>query len=413
MGDLAKGESVFINVDMQEANVKYANIQKGTRVFLRVDFNVPISEHGEVAPAADYRIRIMQEDISYLRSCGAKIILATHLGRPNGVTVSALRTVHLLPLLEQVFSCRIRYIPAVTGIDVEAAIQEMRDGDILLLENLRFDKREEKNANSLAKEWSKICDVYVNGAFSMMHRQHASIVAITKYLPAYIGINATNEIEALSQSWQEPMCIVIGGIKIRTKIPLMKRYLKNGATIMLGSGIGMTAIAAISSNHQLVQHPLVDRTLLRFMRRLFRKYPDKIYVPTDFKVARHVRSDAVTCVDVEDIRTSDVILDIGDKTAAYYSQQLTEAATILWNGPMGIVEDVRGARKTLSMAQQMTQATAHTVVGGGDTVAFLQKHTLLDQFDTVSTGGGAMLEFLGHGQLPGIKAIQSSYERKN
>jgi phosphoglycerate kinase len=354
-------------------SVKDADVS-GKRVLVRVDFNVPITD-GKVTD--DTRIKAALPTIELLRSKGAaKIILMTHLGRPEGKKEAAY---DLAP--------------------VRAKLAELGFGEVELLDNLRFDPREEAGDESFAKELAAQADVYVNEAFSNSHRTHASMVGVTKLLPAYAGLNLMDEISHLTGALTPPAnaLAVIGGAKFETKQPLLEKLLKQYSGVLLGGALGNDLLKARGQafGHSLISDMPVPTSIAG---------DERVVIGTDF-VVKTYDTNAEREALFNDVRIDDMIVDIGPTTRAAWTAKIKNAPFILWNGPVGIYEQGY-SDGTDAIAKAIVESGAKAVVGGGDTIAALAKVTIDPQRIFISTGGGAMLEFLTAGTLPAIEALK-------
>ena len=347
----------------------------GKRVLLRVDFNVPISGSGEVLD--DSRIRSALPTIELLHGRGAKIIIASHLGRPNGVVVEHLRMAPVEKKLKEL-------LPA--GIDIE------------VLENLRFDAGEESNASEFAQKLVAMVDVYVDDAFADMHREHASIVGVPKLLPSYLGLLAEKEVAHLKKALMPPKgaVAVFGGTKFETKIPLIQKMLSSYDKIFLGGVLGNDTL---KSRGTPVGASAVSLTPVP----LDIASDEKLYAAHDLIVREGV---ATREARITDVRAHEAIVDIGPSTAAKWGEEILKAPFVLWNGPMGMYESgfVDG---TDALARAVARGTGSAVVGGGDTLAAVRKTDFNKERVFLSTGGGAMLQFLVDGTLPGLEVLKN------
>lgn len=357
---------------MKPPNIKNMNV-KGKRVLLRVDFNV-LMKNGKVID--DFRIMRTLPTIKLLKKGGAKIILISHF--------SAGRAKSLRPVAKFLSTqMKIDFSPDVLGLKVEDKISKMKNGDVLLLENIRSDKREEKNDKVFAKQLAGSGDIYVNDAFSVSHRKHASIVAITKYLPSYAGLLFEEELKNLQIAFspKHPFLLILGGIKFGIKLGVLERFIKTADTIFVGG--------ALSNNFFKEQGLDVGRSMVDTGVNI-KKYLDnpKIMLPVDVR------------------KKGGVILDCGPNTVRALSDVISRSKFILWNGPLGDFEKRGFEKGTEGVARAIAKSSAISIVGGGDTVAAIAKLGVLKKFSFVSTGGGAMLEFLAKGTLPGIEALK-------
>lgn len=360
------------------------DIKRGTRVLLRVDANVPIKKGLAQDGGKFGRIAQSLPEIERLRKRGAIVILAAHLGDPQGKVVKSLS---LAPLAKAYK----KYLPCDIPLAKDMEVPELSPGDVCLLENMRFHPGEEANDDAFAWRLSKLADVYVNNAFGVCHRRHASVHAITRHLPSFAGELVLREVEALSRKPVAPFVLVMGGAKIATKIGVLKRLGGKADDILLGGGLGVTFLAAAGATLPTYPKALLQKEELFLAKKLLRLYGKKMVLPRDL-VANPATQE---------------ILDIGPETAQHFSEHVRTAKTVIWNGPLGIIEKVQGQKGTVVVAKVMSgKKAAHTVVGGGETVEFLETRRLLKGFSHVSTGGGAMLSFLGGEALPALQALQ-------
>lgn len=353
-------------------------------MFLRLDLNVPIKA-GQVQDSGTFgRIAQALPEIERLRKRGASIVLASHLGNPGGQVDKKLSLAPVARVLEKRLQ---RAVPLVTGL----AVPNLRPGQMCLLENLRFDPGEEANSDGYAWQLAKLADVYVNNAFGVCHRRHASVHAITRHLPSFAGELVLREVAELSEAPLKPFVLVMGGAKIATKIGLLERLGPKADKILLGGGLSVTFLAA--GEVPLPAYPaalMVEKDVV-LARKLLRRFGDKIILPTDL-VARPKQH---------------LVLDIGPETEERFAKEIIGARSIIWNGPMGIIEKVGGQAGTLQVAKALSKCGARVIIGGGDTVEFLEGQRLLRHFAHVSTGGGAMLAFLAGERLPGLEALRA------
>jgi 3-phosphoglycerate kinase len=360
------------------------DIKSGTRVFLRIDANVPI-KNGKAQDGGVFgRISQALPEIERLRKRGASIILASHLGDPGGKVD---KKFSLAPVA-RVFERRLkRSVPLVTDLKVP----ELRPGELCLLENLRFDAGEEKNSDSYAWKLAKLADVYVNNAFGVCHRRHASVHAITRHLPSFAGELLEREVAELSQAPTKPFVLVMGGAKIETKLGILHQLGPKADRILLGGGLSVTFLAAAEVDLPAYPAELMKERDMAMARKVLRQFGRKMILPIDLiaKPKQHL------------------VIDIGPETRDAFAHELAAAETIIWNGPLGIIERPDGMAGTLSVAKAMTKSGARVVTGGGETVEFLEDHKLLKGFAHVSTGGGAMLAFLSGEHLPGLEALRA------
>ena len=381
----------------------------GKRVLLRVDFNVPLDEKtGEITD--DNRVRASLPTIKYLTEQGAKVILMSHLGRPKGKVVDGLRLVvvarRLSPLLGQSVGMALDCI----GPEVEKLVVDLKSGDVLLLENLRFHAEEEAGDASFAQALARLGDVFVNDAFGAAHRAHASIFGIADYLPAVAGFLLEKEIENLGNILENParpFASLLGGAKISDKVSMLENIMGKVDFLLIGGGMAATFLKAKSCEVGL---SLVETEMLDTAASLMEKTGKsgaRLLLPVDVVVADELNEEAkIEVVPVEKIAREKRIVDMGPQTISNFSQELRNCQTVFWNGPVGIFEIPRFAQGTQEIAQLLANLKATTVIGGGSTAEVVNEMGLADKMSFVSTGGGASLEFLSGEKLPGVEALQ-------
>ncbi|WP_281864598.1 phosphoglycerate kinase [Planomicrobium okeanokoites] len=390
---------------MQKMTMKDLDL-KGKRVFCRVDFNVPMKD-GEVTD--DTRIRAAVPTIEYLVENGAKVILASHLGRPKGEVNEEMRLAAAGSRLSELLHKEVKSLKESIGASVEKEIGEMQQGDIILLENVRFHAGEEKNDDTLAKSFAELADVFVNDAFGAAHRAHASTAGIAKHLPSVSGLLLEKELDVLGKALSEPerpFTAIIGGAKVKDKIGVIDHLLDKVDNLLIGGGLSYTFIKA--QGHE-IGNSLVEEDKLELARSFIQKAEEKgvkFYLPVDATVADEFSKDAETKqVKIEEIPSDWMGLDIGPETAKLYADVIKNSKLVIWNGPMGVFEMEPFANGTRSVAEAMAETEAYTVIGGGDSAAAVEKFNVADKMDHISTGGGASLEFMEGKELPGVTAL--------
>ena len=381
----------------------------GKRVLVREDLNVPL-EDGRITDTT--RIDAVVPTLRELRERNAKVIVMSHLGRPDGKVVEGLRMTPVAAALSQALGCPVTAAADCIGEPARQAVDAMHDGDVVLLENLRFHPGEEANDPTFAKALAELGDVYINDAFGTAHRAHASTVGITKYLPSYMGPLLAREIEILDRVLQHPerpFVAVLGGAKVSDKIGVIDRLLRICDAIVIGGGMANTLLAAQGFD---VGKSLRDRDLEPAKVLIHTIEHDAarvdVHLPSDAVVAKQLAPDAETRdADIDQIAPDEMILDIGPGAAMDFRGVILEAKTVLWNGPMGVFEmDAFGAG-TEAVGQAIVDSGAISIVGGGDSAAAAHKYGFADKMTHISTGGGATLEYLEGKELPGIAALRS------
>lgn len=385
--------------------IRNINSLCGKRVLFRIDGNVPV-KHGRVVDGPHGRIARAAVDIEWLRQHGAKIIVLSHRGRPEGKRVAAFSNAPVVRRLSEIFGCKVKLCHDAVGPRAERMVAAMQSGDILLLENLRFYPGEEQNSRSFAQQLAGLADFYVNDAFSVSHRAHASVEAITEELPSFSGPLLVHEVEILepliSGEVKHPFVLLLGGLKMADKLPVLDKLLPHLDKVLIG---GALANAFFVAQGQKIGRSVFDPDGVVAAKKLLKKWASKIVLPTDVVVARRLSAQAkLQKLEINKINEKDIIVDIGEKTFENFSAILQEAKTIVWNGPLGYCEVEKFCISTHSLAKIIAARTgkAKTIVGGGDTVPVVEAANLADRFTLVSTGGGAMLEFLAGKKLPGL-----------
>ncbi|KGX86224.1 phosphoglycerate kinase [Pontibacillus litoralis] len=379
---------------------------KGKKVFCRVDFNVPMQD-GEVTD--DTRIRAAIPTIQYLIDQGAKVILASHLGRPKGEAVEELRLDPVAKRLSNLLERTITKTDEAYGSEVDEAVSNMKEGDVLLLENVRFYPGEEKNDEQLAKQFANIADLYVNDAFGAAHRAHASTEGIAHHLPAVAGFLMEKELRVLGNALQDPdrpFTAIIGGAKVKDKIGVIDNLIDKVDNLIIGGGLAYTFVKA--QGHE-IGNSLLEEDKIDVAKQYMQKAQDKgvnFVMPIDAIVADDFSNDAnIQTVDIDSIPADWEALDIGPKTVEKYSQIIKDSKLIIWNGPMGVFELESFANGTKGVAQALSETDGYSVIGGGDSAAAVEKFDFASQMSHISTGGGASLEFMEGKNLPGVAAL--------
>ncbi len=382
---------------------------KGKKVFCRVDFNVPMKD-GEITD--DTRIKAALPTIQYLVEQGAKVILASHLGRPKGQVVEELRLDAVAQKLSDYLNQSVVKTDEVFGSEVKEAISGMNEGDVLLIENVRFEAGEEKNSEELAKEFAKLADLYVNDAFGAAHRAHASTEGIAHHIPAVAGFLMEKELEVLGGALgnpERPFTAIIGGAKVKDKIGVIDNLLDKVDNLIIGGGLAYTFVKA--KGHEIGKS-LLEEDKIDLANEFMKKAEEKgvnFLMPVDIVVADDFSEDANTkVVPVSDIPADWEGLDIGPETRKKYEEVIQNSKLVIWNGPMGVFEMDNFAKGTLAIGEELVNVTengATTIVGGGDSTAAVQQLGVADKLSHISTGGGASLEYLEGKTLPGIAAI--------
>lgn len=377
----------------------------GKKALVRVDFNVPMNE-GHITD--DTRIQAALPTINYLLEHGAAVILMSHLGRPKGEANPKYSLQVAADHLGTLLDAPVHFVGATVGSEAEAAAAKLAAGEVLVLENTRFDKREEKNDAGMATELAKLGDVFVNDAFGSAHRAHASTAGVADHLPAVAGFLMEKELEYLGGALEtpdRPFIAIMGGAKVSDKIEVIEALLEKVDTILIGGGMANTFLVAegYAMGKSMVEADAIDTA-----RDLMSKGAGIIQLPVDLRVASEFAADAQNqIVSNEDVPADWMALDIGPATIAHYSNRLAAAKTVVWNGPMGVFEFPVFAQGTVAIAEILAGLNgATTIIGGGDSAAAVAQAGLEGKMSHVSTGGGASLEFLEGKTLPGVAALQ-------
>lgn len=383
---------------------------RGKRILVREDLNVPLADG---AVADDTRIVAAVPTLRNLSERGARVIVMSHLDRPDGKVVESLRMAPVARALSKALGVEVKTVSDCIGPQVQAAAAALQDGEVLLLENLRFHPEEEKNDPQFARELASLGDAYVNDAFGTAHRAHASTVGITQYRPSYMGPLLERELDVLDSILQHParpFVAVLGGAKISDKLGVVNRLMELCDALVFGGGMANTLLAAQGFD---VGKSLRDADLepAKAIVRTIEHEAAKVdvHLPDDAVVAKELSAEADSrFADVDQIRADEMVLDIGPTTAEHYRGVILGAKTVLWNGPMGVFEFDAFAAGTEAVGQAIVDSGAVSVVGGGDTAAAAHKLGFADKMTHISTGGGATLEYIEGKELPGVAALRSS-----
>jgi phosphoglycerate kinase (EC 2.7.2.3) len=381
---------------------------KEKRVLVRVDFNVPLDVNTG-AISDDSRIQASLPTIKYLIDHKAKVILCSHLGRPKGKVIEKLRMTPIAQHLSQLIGLPVTTVRDCMGEEVQSKVRALKEGDILLLENVRFYPGEEENDPQFAQELASLADVYVNDAFGTAHRTHASTVGIARYLPAVAGFLMEKELEVMGNLLHNPghpFACLIGGAKVSDKIGLMQNMLKRVDVLLVGGGMAVTFLRAQGYG---VGRSLVEEDKLSLAKELLQeaeKWKVPFLLPIDVVITEDIKAETeVKTVLITDMPQGRYIVDIGLQTIELFSNELKKCRTIAWNGPMGIYEIPEFAHGTKTLANLISTLDATTIVGGGSSAEVVQEMGLTGKISHVSTGGGASLRFLEGATLPGVEAL--------
>ena len=392
---------------MSKATVRDIEVSH-KKVLVRVDFNVPQDEETGVI-TDDSRIRAALPTIKYLISRGARVILCSHLGRPKGKVVEKLRLTVVAQRLSQILGQPVKVTKDSVGPEAEARVTGLREGDVLLLENLRFHPEEEKNEASFAQALASLADIYVNDAFGTCHRAHASVVGVTNYLPAVAGLLLEKEIKTLGgiiENPAHPFAALLGGAKVSDKISMIENIMGKVDYILIGGSMAATFLKAKSYEIGL---SLIEADKLNVAANLMEKASSHgvcLLLPVDVVIADDISPKAkVETTSIENIPKDKRIVDVGPETVKAFQEALEKCQTVFWNGPMGIYEIPRFAEGTQTLARILANLDATTIVGGGSTAEVVTEMGLADKMTFVSTGGGASLKFLSGKVLPGIEVL--------
>ncbi|OGJ80965.1 phosphoglycerate kinase [Candidatus Peribacteria bacterium RIFOXYC2_FULL_58_10] len=385
---------------------------KGKRVLLRAGFDVPI-EKGKVKDPS--RIEAVVPTMKFILKAGASLVVMAHQGRPKGQRVPEMSQKPLVPVLKKLLKAEVKFADDATGPVTEKMAKALKPGQVLLLENLRYDDREKKNDSQFAKALAKLGDLYVNDAFTNCHRDHASMTGVPKHLPSYMGLNLAEEVKHLSpvlEKPKHPIMLIISGAKMETKVPVIENFLKKGDSVLVGGCIANTFIAARGFNvgKSRYEAEFVEKAQ-EIMLESEKSGRADVVVPRDAVVATEPSENAQKLnLPVEDVLGDMAIFDVGIVTVKRYCELIAKAKTIIWNGPMGLYEYNRFSHGTKRVAEAVAAASkkgAVSIIGGGDTIDFHSRYGYsMKPYTFVSTGGGAMLEFLAGKELPALRALR-------
>ena len=384
---------------------------RGKRVLCRCDFNVPTKE-GKIT--SDKRIVAALPTINYLREHGARVILCSHMGKPKGEFKPELSLKVVADRLSELLGVEVRMAKDVAGEDAHRLADELKDGEVMLLENTRFEKGETKNDPELSKKLAELAEIFVNDAFGTAHRAHSSTAGVADYLPAYCGYLIAKEVGIMGKALadpERPFVAILGGAKVSDKLNVINNLLEKVDTLIIGGGMAYTFLAAKGYS---VGTSLLDAEKIDYCRDMMKKAEEKgvkLLLPIDTVVAKSfpdpIDGPIEVCTVASDAIPADCMgLDIGEKTRELFAEAVKSAKTVVWNGPMGVFENPTLAKGTIAVAQALADSEAVTIVGGGDSAAACEQLGFADKITHISTGGGASLEFLEGLELPGIACLQ-------
>lgn len=382
----------------------------GKKVFVRVDFNVPLDDQQNIAD--DTRIQAVLPTLRYILDNHSKLIIASHLGRPKGKVTPKMSLSPVAKRLGRLLKTNVVMAKDCIGLEVEELVNQMKNGDVVLLENLRFHPEEQKNDETFAKQLGDLCDVYINDAFAVSHRINASVVAITKYAPiSGAGFLLQRELDYFQKAMddpQRPMVAIIGGAKVSSKIEAFENMLHNVDKFIIGGAMANTFLKSIGCN---MEKSMVEMDLVETAASIIKKATEndiKFYLPVDAVVADRLDPKAnIKTVPIQEIPADWMALDIGPATTLLYSEALNDAKTIIWNGPLGVFEIDAFSRGTIAMVRSVADSKALSIVGGGDTDVAVHKSGEAERITYISTGGGAFLALMEGKTLPAVAALDA------
>ena len=380
----------------------------GKKVLLRCDFNVPLNkETGEIT--SDKRIAASIPTIKYLLDNGARVIACSHMGKPKGEFKKSLSLANVAVRLSELLGAPVKFAPDVAGEETAKIASELKNGEIMLFENVRFDPREEKNDAEFSKQLASLGEIYVSDAFGSVHRAHASTTGVAAFLPAYAGFLVEKELSVMGgalDNKKRPFVAVLGGAKVSDKIGVLTNLIDKADTLIIGGGMAYTFLKALGKS---IGTSLLEADKIELASEVMQKAKDKnvkFLLPVDVAIGDRFAADCERkVVDVDSIPDDWMGMDIGDKTVALFTDAIKGAGTVVWNGPMGVFEFPAFANGTQSLARAMADSGAITIIGGGDSAAAVEQMGFAEKITFISTGGGASLEFLEGRELPGIACL--------
>ncbi|QQK07655.1 phosphoglycerate kinase [Miniphocaeibacter halophilus] len=395
---------------LNKKSVKDLNV-KGKKVLVRVDFNVPMSKTEEGVITDDARIVAAIPTIQYLIDNQAKVILMSHLGRPKGEPKKEFSLAPVAKRLSELINTEVKFLDSDTVVDdnVIEEVNNLKDGEVALLQNTRYRNEETKNGEKFAKELASLGDLYVNDAFGTSHRAHASNVGVSSLLPSAVGFLVEKELDIMGKALdnpERPFIAILGGAKVSDKIGVIENLLNKVDSIIIGGGMAFTFLKAEGKN---VGKSLLEEDKIDLAKELMDKATEKgvkLFLPTDVVAAKEMTDSAKSEIISVDNFSDDVAgFDIGPKTIEEFSEEIGKAKTVVWNGPMGVFEVEQFSKGTFAIAKSLADSNAITIIGGGDSASAIEKAGYKEKVTHVSTGGGASLEFLEGKELPGVAAI--------
>jgi len=381
--------------------LKQINLDK-KRALLRTDLNIPIGKDAKIDNTESWRIETIVPTLKYLIKQKAKIILISHLGRPDRKKREGFSLKPVVKKLGKVLKKKIIFSEEITGWKVEKKIEKMKFGDILILENIRFKHGEEKNSPQLAKDLAKLGDIFINEAFASSHRRHTSIVGIPKYLPSVAGFLFEKEIQELDKVLKRPkrpLIAIIGGAKISTKIKVINKFLRIADKVLIGGALANTIFAAQSI---FMADSVIEKKAFSEVKKINLKNL-KLFLPIDLGIWDGKKT---FYREINEVKDREKVLDIGPKTTDLFCDLIKKAKMIIWNGPLGFYAQKPFDKSSIEITKAISQSKAYSVAGGGDTIVFLREINKEKVFNHLSTGGGAMLDYLANETLPGIEALE-------